>query len=99
MGACVFWTVGHGETAKEAFRDACDEANAENGHQDGYSGDIQTCSGFTEITLKSQQTVDDIYESICDDDCANGKAITKWGNCACIKTGHNQYTFIGWGAE
>jgi len=45
MGAHEFMTVGYGKTKSEAYRGACWEAQAENGHQDGYSGDIQTTSG------------------------------------------------------
>tara|TARA_R110000796_G_scaffold1673_6_gene6987 strand:- start:218 stop:556 length:339 start_codon:yes stop_codon:yes gene_type:complete len=33
-------------TARDAFREANEEANDYNGHQDGYSGDIQTANGF-----------------------------------------------------
>ena len=46
MGACEYGTYGFGKTADEAYRSACDEARRENGHQEGYSGDIQTSCGF-----------------------------------------------------
>jgi len=42
MGRTSFSTTGYGMTEREARRDACDDARDENGHQDGYSGDIQS---------------------------------------------------------
>ena len=32
--------------ARAAYRQACEEMSDENGHRDGYSGDIQTSHGF-----------------------------------------------------
>jgi hypothetical protein len=37
--------------ARDAFRQAREDANDENGHQDGYSGDIQCANGYR---MKSQ---------------------------------------------
>ena len=47
MGACNFdnLVVIKG-TARDAYREANEEMNDYNGHQEGYSGDIQTTSGF-----------------------------------------------------
>jgi len=33
--------------ANDAYREAIEEANDYNGHQEGYSGDIQTADGFS----------------------------------------------------
>ena len=98
MGAQMFRTSGQGKTVQEAYRDARDEAAFENGHQEGYSGDIQTCSGYKEVQLKEGDTVDDVEESICDNDSYNGKRFEKWGNCAAVQTSSDEWTFIGWGA-
>lgn len=47
MGACEFSDIVVIKgTVREAYNDAVEEANAYNGHQDGYSGDIQTTHGF-----------------------------------------------------
>ena len=46
MGAHDFTTSAKGRTAEIAYRRANDDARAYNGHQEGYSGDIQTTSGF-----------------------------------------------------
>jgi len=47
MGATIFSTtlVGKFKTSRDAYRKACQNANDYNGHQEGYSGDIQTTSG------------------------------------------------------
>lgn len=47
MGACDFSDriIIKGD-ARAAFRQAVEEANYENGHQQGYSGDIQCAHGF-----------------------------------------------------
>lgn len=42
MGATAFTTYQSGTDLQVAFRAAQDAARAENGHQEGYSGDIQT---------------------------------------------------------
>ena len=49
MGAEIFsqLIVAKG-TARDAITKARQESNDYNGHQDGYSGDIQTCDEFTE---------------------------------------------------
>jgi len=51
MGACDYQTTSHGKTPADAYRNACDEARDINGHQEGYSGDIQTSSGYREYAL------------------------------------------------
>ena len=51
MGACSFDNrVIIKGNANDAYYDAIHEMNAYNGHQDGYSGDIQTSEGFSMAT-------------------------------------------------
>jgi hypothetical protein len=47
MGACTFGNVvvTKGNSSK-AYNEICDEMKDYNGHQEGYSGDIQTTDGF-----------------------------------------------------
>ena len=57
MGACQFKTRNTGKTADEAYRRACEIAEDEYGHQDGYNGTISTTDGFrdeTELYKKSK---------------------------------------------
>lgn len=65
MGACQFKVRYFGKTADEAYRNACDDAEEEYGHQDGYNGTISTTHGFrdeTETYAKSK--FDDVYAYI-----------------------------------
>lgn len=51
MGACDYTTTSHGKTVHAAYLLACHDARAYSGHQEGYSGDIQTSSGCQEYRL------------------------------------------------
>ena len=50
MGACQFEVRSVGKTAQEAYNRACEVAEDEYGHQDGYNGTISTTSGFRDET-------------------------------------------------
>lgn len=50
MGATQFKEISTGKTADEAYNKACEEAEAEYGHQDGYNGTISTTNGFKDET-------------------------------------------------
>ena len=57
MGACQFEVRSTGKTIEEAYRKACEIAEDEYGHQDGYNGTISTTDGFrdeTELYKKSK---------------------------------------------
>ena len=45
MGRESFYNKMEAASMSEAYRNACDEARDENGHQEGYSGDINATSG------------------------------------------------------
>ena len=55
MGACNFsdTQVVKGDS-NVAYAQAVEEARSYNGHQDGYSGDIQTCNGFYNKTKSAE---------------------------------------------
>lgn len=85
MGAHTFSTtiIGKFRTSRDAYREACREANDVNGHQDGYSGDIQTTSGSRFYkdaprygTAKYWKWVDEMIEKNHQD----GR-----GNCGCVE--------------
>jgi hypothetical protein len=50
MGACQFKVRSSGKTAQEAYVKACEVAEDEYGHQDGYNGTISTTNGFRDET-------------------------------------------------
>lgn len=70
----------------DAYRKACDEANAYNGHQEGYSGDIQTTYGFINLTSKAPRFGTKAFNKWRDDVIENDKfGVTKRGNAACVE--------------
>ena len=86
MGATNFsdFVVIKGD-ASDAYRDACEEANAYNGHQDGYSGDIQTTSGFRMLTDHPRFGTK-AFNKWEDDIIMNDKyGIEKWGSAGCVE--------------
>lgn len=114
MGADTFETHATGRTPQEAYQTAREEARDRNGHRDGYSGDIQTTSGFVmvPVTIKPRsrsaarrKAVYDAINTIINDG-ANQFGIAKWEACGCIelprekgmKRGHRLFLFFGWGA-
>lgn len=50
MGAQVFTVNSRGMSAREAYQNAVEEANNEYGHQQGYSGEINSTPGFRDVT-------------------------------------------------
>ena len=52
MGRCNYSNIGFGMTEREAFNNACEKAMEEHGHEQGYSGDINSDSG--EVRMKVQ---------------------------------------------
>jgi hypothetical protein len=50
MGASWFQQVGYGKTLNDAYNSACEEAEVEYGHQEGYNGTISTTNGVRDIT-------------------------------------------------
>lgn len=52
MGSQSFKTYSRGKSVKEAYDNAVDAANDEYGHQQGYSGEINSSAGFRDVTDK-----------------------------------------------
>lgn len=50
MGSQSFTSYSRGKNAQDAYNKACEEAEYEYGHQDGYSGAINSSAGFGDIT-------------------------------------------------
>ncbi|OVE77553.1 hypothetical protein BVX99_02385 [bacterium F16] len=92
MGSCTFHTVAYGNTPQEAYQQAIEDANNQNGHQDGYSGDIQTTEWFEMVEPDKGQNVSDKVEETIDN-------YHKWGPCGCIMLEKGKYLFYGWAAE
>ena len=50
MGATWFQTRHSGKTLQDAYKSACNEAEDEYGHQEGYNGTISTTHGVRDVT-------------------------------------------------
>jgi hypothetical protein len=64
MGACTFRTTRRGKTMSDAYRDACDDAQEEYGHQEGYNGTISTTHGFRDLTSEFKRSGKSLDEFI-----------------------------------
>jgi hypothetical protein len=88
MGACQFKTRSYGKTAQEAYNRACEVAEDEYGHQDGYNGTISTTDGFrdeTELYKKSKFNdisayIRDRFENMGKRDCSAICVVPPIGN-------------------
>ena len=52
MGSQSFKTYSRGKSANDAYNRAVEDANDEYGHQQGYSGEINSSGGFRDVTSK-----------------------------------------------
>jgi hypothetical protein len=86
MGACTFGdvTLVRGD-AREAYNTLCEEYAYENGHRQGYSGDIQTTSGFRDLTSIAPKYNTKAFWAWEEDCIDNDKYVEKWGNAGCIE--------------
>ena len=50
MGANWFQTQSKGKTVQDAYNSAVERADDEYGHQEGYSGQINSCAGYRDVT-------------------------------------------------
>jgi hypothetical protein len=96
MGATDFITIGSGDSAEVAYREAKRQAQYESGH-DSYNGTISTTNGFFMLStpdglIKEGKIVRGNLLSFVDE---NIEKTEKWGNCACISIGEGRYIFFG----
>ena len=65
MGACQFDVRSTGKTVEEAYRRACEVAEDECGHQDGYNGTISNTNSFRDETeAYGKSKFNDTYDYI-----------------------------------
>lgn len=100
MGACEFFHEAEGQTPKEAFIKARNEAAYDHGHS-GYTGTIAEKLDFIMISVPFGDDPHDYAQELinnCDD-----RIDDKWGPAGCIllKKGEkkNRYLFFGWASE
>jgi hypothetical protein len=64
MGSQAFTVNSRGMSAKEAYQNAVDDAEAEYGHQQGYSGAINSTPGFRDVTKEYKAAKLPLYNYI-----------------------------------
>lgn len=75
MGASWFTTYGMGKDVKSAYSRAVENAEEEYGHQEGYSGQINSSSGYRDVTREFK---------------ASGKSMAQFMNDAMDKLSKHQ---------
>lgn len=60
MGSNAFKTYSRGNSAKEAYTSAVERAEDEYGHQEGYSGEINSSHGYKDMTDTWKNSGEDI---------------------------------------
>jgi hypothetical protein len=98
MGAYEFTTVGRGQSADQAFRQAGDAAAWEHGHG-GYTGTIAEKNSFTVVSEPlpipaARALAEQLIEE--EDERVDGK----WGPAGCIPIrDSDQFLFFGWASS
>lgn len=86
MGACNFSDLKLIKgNARDAYNELCEDARYENGHQQGYSGDIQTTSGFRDLTSLAPRYGTKAFNKWEDDCLSDDRYVEKRGNAGCIE--------------
>lgn len=108
MGAWQFKTFSAGETIREAFNSAVEEAQWEDGHG-GYTGTIAEKPGAVEVALPPDVDAQTFAELVVRHDAAPlydliGRMQTerviqlnedKWGPAIAVKAGEGKWLFFG----
>lgn len=96
MGAESFFHRARGATAKEAFRNAVNQAAYNHGHS-GYTGTIAEKSSFVMIAVPSgENPLGYAQELVYDGD---PRVDNKWGPAGCIALGKDEFLFFGWASS
>jgi len=93
MGAESFYVDAKGKTAKEAFKEAREQALYDYGHR-GYTGTLAEKDDFTEIKLPEGNDPYDYAQKLVDD--CDERIDDKWGPAGCFDLGEGNYFFFGW---
>lgn len=96
MGADTFWVREKATSAKEAFKQAVDDARYENGHG-GYTGTIAEKSSFVMIPVPAGTSPLEHARKLLDED--DGRISDKWGPAGCVAVGEGEYLFFGWASS
>lgn len=94
MGANSFITIGSGKSAREAFRNAVEEARQWYGN--GYTGTIAEKSYFIMFSCPKDKNPREYVE----EDLINDRKVhDKWGPAGCLKLSENEWIFFGYASS
>lgn len=96
MGANTFIQSASGKNAKEAFKEAVDEALYEYGHR-GYTGTIAEKDSYVMITCPEGVEPEDYADLLISK--GDSRIDDKWGPAGCIKCSEGKYLFFGWASS
>lgn len=96
MGADVFMVQASGNTPREAFNQACEDAFYMHGHG-GYSGTIAEKDSYVLIPLPEDKDPMEYADELIDNE--DRRVDDKWGPAGCIKIEDGQYLFFGWASS
>jgi hypothetical protein len=94
VGADWFVIHGEGETAKEAFNNAREQALYDYGHR-GYTGSLAEKTSFREVFPRDGETWD---QCVRRHDEA-GTFDDKWGPAGAVKVTDGVWCFFGWASS
>jgi hypothetical protein len=92
MGACSIHVVEKGNSMREAFNIAVEEAEREYGHGQGYSGAINSCRLTGDKTILYHEMSDDEFEEWALDNTDKREVVG-------YDKGNGSYGFVGWAPE
>lgn len=93
MGGTTFMLTQRGESAREAFGQAVEDALYEEGHG-GYTGSIAEKDCFTRIPLPEGVDAEEYAYHLIDK--SDERINDKWGPAGCLDLGDGKYLFFGW---
>jgi len=93
MGGNTFYQIGKGRTVEEAFRNAVEQAQYENGHG-GYTGTLAEKHSYVVITLPEGIEARDYATLLIDKD--DERIEDKWGPAGALPIGLFEWLFFGW---
>lgn len=101
MGADTFSNRVKGNSAKEAFHTAVEQARYDYGHA-GYTGTIAEKDSFVMLQVspeKLEELKNAAWFDYSGDDALWEKVGNKWGPAGCIDLGDGKYLFFGWASS
>jgi hypothetical protein len=96
MGACDFGCIESGDSAREAFNNAVEQAQYYHGHG-GYTGTIAEKDSFRMISVPEGEDPIEYADQLVEND--DQRIDDKWGPAGCVDLKDGRYYFFGWASS